>query len=95
VLLVVSDELGGFKGNSLEDIIDERVHDSHGSLADTGVVVDLLEDFVDVDREGLVSGSSVFLLVISLLGNDFLSGGGLGSSSVSFSGSFLGHFKLN
>ena len=32
VLLVVSDELGGFSGNLLEDVVDERVHDAHGSL---------------------------------------------------------------
>ena len=37
VLLVVSDELGGFSGNLLEDVVDEGVHDAHGSLGDTGL----------------------------------------------------------
>ena len=32
VLLVVSDESGGLVGDLLEDIVDEGVHDGHGSL---------------------------------------------------------------
>tara|TARA_B110000285_G_C14833183_1_gene471851 strand:- start:149 stop:487 length:339 start_codon:yes stop_codon:yes gene_type:complete len=60
--LVVSDESGGFTGDSLEDIVDEGVHDAHGLLGDTGLGVDLLEDSVDIDGERLnsllVSGSS-------------------------------------
>lgn len=60
--LVVSDESGGFTGDSLEDIVDEGVHDAHGLLGDTGLGVDLLEDSVDIDGEGLnsllVSGGS-------------------------------------
>ena len=55
VLLVVSDELGGLRGDLLEDIVDEGVHDGHGSLGDTGLWVNLLEDSVDVDGEGLDS----------------------------------------
>ena len=55
MLLVVSDELGGLEGDLLEDVVDERVHDLHGSLGDTGLGVDLLEDSVDVDGEGLGS----------------------------------------
>ena len=39
--LVVSDESGGFTGDSLEDIVDEGVHDAHGLLGDTGLGVDL------------------------------------------------------
>ncbi len=31
-LLVVADEARSFEGDSLEDIIDERVHDGHASL---------------------------------------------------------------
>ena len=55
VLLVVSDKLGGLKSDFLENIADERVHDVHGSLGDTGLGVHLLEDSVDVDGEGLLS----------------------------------------
>ena len=41
---------------------DEGVHNVHGFLGDTNVGVDLLEDFIDVDREGLNSSSSGFLI---------------------------------
>ena len=86
VLLVVSDQLGGLEGNLLEDVVDERVHDVHASLGDSSLGVDLLEDSVDVDGEGL--GSSLLLLVVSSLLDSLLllgSGGSLGGS-----GSFLG-----
>ena len=79
VLLVVADEAGRLGGDLLEDVVDERVHDAHGSLGDAGLGVDLLEDAVDVDGEGL--GSS--LLGGSTLGSDSLDSGGL-------SGGFLG-----
>ena len=82
--LVVSDESGGFTGDSLEDIVDEGVHDAHGLLGDTGLGVDLLEDSVDVDGEGLDSlsaGSGS-----GLLDNGFLGGG---------SGHFSKILKLN
>ena len=49
VLLVVSDESGTLSGDLLEDIVDEGVHDGHGSLGDSSLWVDLLEDSVDVD----------------------------------------------
>ena len=49
VLLVVADETGRLGGDLLEDIVDERVHDAHGLLADAGLGVHLLEDTVDVD----------------------------------------------
>ena len=71
VLAVVSHKAGGFSGNLLEDVVDEGVHDRHGSLGDTGLGVDLLEDAVDVDGEGL--GSS------SLGGGALGFGGGAGS----------------
>ena len=55
VLLVVSDKSAGLGGDLLEDVVDERVHDGHGSLGDSGLWVHLLEDSVDVDGEGLGS----------------------------------------
>ena len=82
VLLVVSDEAGGLGSDLLEDIVDERVHDGHGSLGDAGLGVHLLEDTVDVDREGLGSSS---------LGGSLLGGTGGGAGCGSLSGSFLGH----
>ena len=65
VSLGVADELGGFSSDSLEDIVDEGVHDAHGLLGDASLGVDLLEDSVDVDGERFGSlsagGSSGFL----------------------------------
>ena len=83
VLLVVSHEAGGLGGNLLEDVVDEGVHDGHGSLGDTGLGVHLLEDTVDVDGEGLGSSSLGGSLAGSL-------GGSAGSGS--FTGGSLGHF---
>ena len=98
VLLVVSDQLGGFEGNSLEDVVDEGVHDGHGLLGDAGVVVDLLEHLVDVDGESLVSGSSSVLLFGGSSSSDGLldGGGGLGGSGVGcFSSSSFLRSHLN
>ncbi len=55
LLLVVSDQLNGLLGDSVEDVIDERVHDTHRLLGDTSIGVDLLEDLEDVDTEVLSS----------------------------------------
>ena len=49
VLLVVSNQLGGFEGDLLEDVVDEGVHDAHGLLGHSGLWVHLLEHSVDVD----------------------------------------------
>ena len=80
VLLVVADEAGALGGDLLEDVVDEGVHDAHGLLGDAGLGVHLLEDTVDVDREGLgtAAGGSGSLLGGSLGGGSasrFLSGG--------------------
>ena len=56
--LVEADELGALSGNAVEGVVDEGVHDVHGFLGDTNIGVHLLEDFVDVDGEGLDSSSS-------------------------------------
>ena len=55
VLLVVSDELGRLRSDLLEDVVDEGVHDGHGFLGDSSLWVNLLENSVDVDGEGLGS----------------------------------------
>ena len=36
---------GCFSGNTLKDIVDEAVEDGHSLVGDTGIRVDLLEDF--------------------------------------------------
>ena len=73
--LVVLGQLGGLAGNALEDVRNERVHDHHGLGGDTGVGVDLLQDLVDVDGEGLLALVGALLLAIGgwcLLDNSFL-----------------------
>ena len=59
---IESNEFWTFSGNSVESIMNERVHDVHGFLWDTNVGVHLLKNFVDVDWEGLDSSSSGFLV---------------------------------
>ena len=63
MLLVVADKLGGFEGDLFEDVADEGVHDVHGPLGDASLGVDLLEDSVDVDGEGLASSLVAFALL--------------------------------
>jgi len=46
-------KLRGFVGNSLEDVVDEGVHDTHCLARYASVGVDLLQDLVDVDSIGL------------------------------------------
>ena len=79
VLLVVSDKSAGLSGDLLEDVVDEGVHDGHGSLGDSGLWVDLLEDSVDVDGEGLGS-----LSLWGGLSGGFLGGGFTGFASAHF-----------
>ena len=85
VLLVVADELGGLEGDLLEDVIDEGVHDAHGSLGDAGVGVHLLQDLVDVDGVGLLA---LAVLLLVALGDVLL---GLASLLGGLSGGLGGH----
>ena len=57
---IVSNQFAGLSGQSVEGVVDEGVHDVHGLLADSDFGVDLLQNLVDVEREGLNSsfGSS-------------------------------------
>ena len=87
MLLVVVNKARALSGDLLEDIVDERVHDAHGTLGDAGLGVDLLEDAVDVDVESLDSP-----LLVGLL--DRMDGGARSSISGSFAGGFLGHFDV-
>ena len=52
---VVSYQLGGLGGESVESVINKGVHNVHSLLADSNFRMDLLEDFVDVKRESLDS----------------------------------------
>ena len=47
-LLAVSCELSGLAGDTLENIVDEGVHNRHALLRYTGVRMDLLENSIDV-----------------------------------------------
>jgi hypothetical protein len=53
--------VGRLGTTNLKDVIDERVEDGHSLVRDTGIGVDLLEDFVDIGRVRLDS------LLVSLL----------------------------
>ena len=74
VSLVVSDKASSFRGESIERVRDEGVHDGHGLLGDSGFGVDLFQHLVDVDAVGFDSFSGSLLLnSLDVLG----SGGGL------------------
>ena len=51
---IVVDEFSSLVGDSLEDVVDERVHDAHRLARDARVWVDLLQHLVDVDGVGLL-----------------------------------------
>ena len=53
---------GRFRSDALEDIVDERVHNTHGFAGDSSVRVNLFQDLVDVDRIAFLSLSSLLLL---------------------------------
>ena len=53
-LLVVVSKAGSLNGDSLEDVVHERVHDAHGLAGDSSVRVNLLQHLVDVDGVGLL-----------------------------------------
>ena len=81
-LLVVGGKLSGLSGDTLEDVVDEGVHDGHTLLADSSVGVDLLEDLVDVGGVRLDALLGALLLV---------AGGLLGGLGGGFLGGCLGH----
>ena len=83
--LVVVRKTAGLSGDTLEDVVDEAVHDGHGLARDTGVGVDLLEDLVDVDAVGFLP---LLLLFLVSLGDVLL---GLAGLLGSLSGGFGGH----
>lgn len=48
--------------DTLEDVVDEAVHDRHGLAADASVRVDLFQHLVDVDSVALPSSPLAFLV---------------------------------
>ena len=64
VLLVVVSQSGGLGGDTLEDVVDERVHDAHCLAGDASVGVNLLQDLVDVDGITLFPSSPPGLLTV-------------------------------
>ena len=63
VLLVVVSQAGGLGGDTLKDVVHERVHDAHGLAGDTSIGVHLLQHLVDVDGVALLAGLSPLLLI--------------------------------
>ena len=63
----------GLTGDTLEDVVDEGVHDPHRLGGDTGVGVDLLQHLVHVDGIALLSGLAALLPGLTCgLGDCFL-----------------------
>lgn len=52
----------GLDGNALEEIVDERVHDVHGTLRYTAISIHLLEHLVDEGAVRVVVALGVALL---------------------------------
>ena len=81
--------------------VDEGVEDGHGTVGDTGVGVDLLEDLVDVGGVGLLAGLGALLLVArgsgGLLASLLLLSGSLAGRGLAAGGGSLlglgGHFE--
>lgn len=53
--VVVLGQLGSLERETVKDVRDEGVEDGHRAGGDTGVVVDLLEDLVDVRGVSLLA----------------------------------------
>jgi len=60
--LVVVSQSASLGSDSLEDVVDEAVHDGHGFAGHTSVWVDLLQDFVDVDGVALAPPPPLLLV---------------------------------
>ena len=83
--LVVVGQFGSLGSDTLEEIVDERVHDAHGLGGDTGIGVHLLQHLVDVDGIRFLTLGLAFLSA----SNNGL--GGLAGFLGSFSRGLGGH----
>lgn len=77
--LVVSSNLAGLSGNTLENVIDKAVHDGHSLLGDVDLRVTLTEDLEDVAAVAFVAGATTLTstrgsLLCGLLGGSLTSG---------------------
>ena len=61
VLPVVVSKAGGLGGDTLKDVVHERVHDAHGFAGDAGVGVHLFQHLVDVNGVALLTRLSPLL----------------------------------
>lgn len=82
--LVVVRQAGSFSSNTLEDVVDEGVHDGHGLARDASVRMHLLQNLVDVDS---VAFLPLLLLFLVATGDVFLGLTGLLRSLASGFGS--------
>ena len=76
LLFVVSGKFTGFVADALEDVVDERVHDRHSALGDTGVRVHLFQHLVDVggvrlDTSLSAGGAGLLGALSGFLGRSF------------------------
>jgi hypothetical protein len=86
--LVVVSEARSFGGDSLEDVVDEGVHDTHSLGADSGIGVNLLQNLVNVDGIGFLPPLLLLFLVTFrdvFLGFSRFFGGLTGSSGRHYS----------
>lgn len=63
--LIVVSQAGRFGGNSFENVIHERIHDRHSLGRDTGVRMNLFQDFVNVNSERFLPALLPLFLVTS------------------------------
>ena len=73
--LVVVSQSGRLGCYTLEDVVDEAVHDAHGLAGDASVGMNLLQNFVDVDAVTFFPPFPLLLVPRSLglrLGGGFL-----------------------
>ena len=61
VLLVVVSKAGGLGGDTLKDVVHERVHDAHGLTGDASVRVNLFQHLVDVNGVAFLARLSPLL----------------------------------
>lgn len=87
--LVVSGNLAGLSGNTLEDVIDKAVHDGHCLLGDVDLRVALTEDLEDVARVALVAGAATLASTRGGLLRGLLGGGLAGGLLLSFGGHWM------
>jgi hypothetical protein len=76
--LVVASKTTSLGGDTLKDIINKRVHDSHGLVGDTSIGVNLLENLVDEGAVRVVVTTLGGVLLVALLSNNLLRLGFLG-----------------